>query len=204
MTDPAQDGAASNQPAKPASKWHRFVRRFKDWEAAFLTQLEKKGSVAAAALAVGVARRTVYNRREKSPRFAAAWDEIVNTVNERLEAAVYERALHGVERTKFYKDKPIAKEREYSDGLAQFLLEKRIPERYGRNAGGGPDEETPAKIVAAVAAMRGTVADPPDVAALRAEVESLRSELARLRPAAPPPKPKSPRTKKKPRRKKAS
>lgn len=204
MTDPATDGAASDQPAKPAPKWHRFVRRFKDWEAAFLTQLEKKGSVKAAALAVGVAPRTVYYRREKSPRFAAAWDEIVNTVNERLEAAVYERALHGVERTKFYKDVPIATEREYSDGLAQFLLEKRIPERYGRNAGGGDDDETPAKIVAAVAAMRGTVAASPEMAALKAEVDALRAELARLRPAASPTETKPPRTKKKPRRKKAS
>src|SRR5579872_5816316 len=45
-----------------------------DWAPLFLAALERSGMVRASARACGVGRRTVYDRRERDPDFAAAWD----------------------------------------------------------------------------------------------------------------------------------
>lgn len=192
MSDPAQSAAAAPPPEPPRRS------RFKQWEQRFLEALRIKGSAQAAALVAGVSRRTIYKQRKRSPSFAARWDEIVNANNEMLEGAAFERAVHGVVKTRFYKDVPIATEREYSDGLTQFLLEKRMPEKYGRNATQGDDEaEAAAKIVAAVAAMRGTVAPPPEVAHLSAQLAALQAEIERLRALVPAAKPRRKRKRRK-------
>lgn len=187
-TDPATPEGSGGAP------------RFRAWEQRFLDALRRKGSVQAAALVVGISPRAAYNRRKKSPAFARDWDLTVNAVNDQLEASAYERAVHGVPRARFYKDRKIADEVEYPDGLTAFLLEKRMPDKYGRHAVAPEDDaERAAKMVAAVAAMRATVAPPPELATLTAELAALRAEVEALRaaraaaPAPAAPKPKSKR-----------
>jgi hypothetical protein len=45
----------------------------RDWAPAFIAELERCGLIRASARAVGVGRRTVYDRRDRDPQFAAAW-----------------------------------------------------------------------------------------------------------------------------------
>lgn len=45
------------------------------WAPPFLVALERSGMIRASARAVGVGRRTVYDRRERDPEFRAMWDE---------------------------------------------------------------------------------------------------------------------------------
>ena len=72
-------------------------------------------SVAAAAAAAGVARRTVYGWRENDARFAGAWDESWEAGTDRLE----DLALQGAEQG--------------SEKLLLALLKARRPQRYARS-----------------------------------------------------------------------
>lgn len=192
--DPASTNA-DHAPSEPRPVDYVGRKRFKKWETAFLNALKRKGSVLAAALEVGVDPKTPYNRRKKDPKFAAAWDVIVNACNDLLEGSAFERAVHGVKRLRFYKEKVIAEEREYSDHLTSFLLEKRLPNKYGKfGLADGEEDDKAAKVRAAMQAMRSTVAPPPEVDALRAELDELRRQMATMRtmaapaPAAPRPR----------------
>jgi hypothetical protein len=93
----------------------RHQRRSKDREQAFLKALAAGKSVAAAAAAAGVARRTVYGWREADAVFAAAWDEAWEAGTDRLE----DLALKGAEQG--------------SEKLLLALLKARRPQRYARS-----------------------------------------------------------------------
>ena len=45
-----------------------------EWAPAFLLALEQSGLIRASARAVGIGTRTAYDKRERDPEFAAAWD----------------------------------------------------------------------------------------------------------------------------------
>ncbi len=45
-----------------------------DWPPLFLEALAASGLIRASARAVGIGRRTAYDRRDRDPEFAAAWD----------------------------------------------------------------------------------------------------------------------------------
>lgn len=182
MTDAPKSAPQDGDPSP------RKRRRFNRWEDRFLEALRRKGSVEAAALEVGIGKTTVYRMYHRNEKFAAAWREIIESGNAMLEGAAFERAVHGVERHKYHQGVVCGTEREYSDPLTQFLLEKRMPQRYGRAAVDPSDDaQRVAKLMEAIQAMRATVQPPPDVAALRAELEALRAELAQLRGAPPTP-----------------
>ncbi len=68
--------------------------------------------VTAACQAVGVGRRTVYDRRSRDPEFRETWDDAIAAAFERLEREAYVRAVNG------------------SDRLLMFLLRRRRPEVY--------------------------------------------------------------------------
>jgi hypothetical protein len=48
-----------------------------DWPPLFLEALAASGLIRASARAVGIGRRTTYDKRERDPEFAAAWDAAV-------------------------------------------------------------------------------------------------------------------------------
>lgn len=92
------------------------AKRRRDWTPAFLHALAETGIVRSAAAAAGIAANTAYTRRKADPKFAAAWDEVIETAMQELERAVYKRATEG------------------SDLLAMFLLKAHRPDKYRDNA----------------------------------------------------------------------
>ena len=102
--------------------------------AKFLAKLAESGSVAAAAQAAGVGRRTVYDWREgdgdDAKQFARAWEEAWETGTDRLEDEAIRRAHDGTEEPVFYQGKVCGNVRRYSDKLIMFLLSSRRPEKY--------------------------------------------------------------------------
>jgi hypothetical protein len=65
------------------------------WALPFLAHLHMRGSVSAAARAVGVGRRTVYDLRSRDPIFREMMDEHAQSCIENVEATLYQRAVSG-------------------------------------------------------------------------------------------------------------
>ena len=98
--------------------------------ARFLKGLRSGLSIAAAADLAGVARRTVYYRRERDDGFATDWDAAIEDGTDRLEDEAYRRALEGIEKPVFYQGKPIGRIRDYSDSLLIFMLKARRGDKF--------------------------------------------------------------------------
>ena len=93
---------------------HRNSRKTPEAEAKFIAALKLGKSIAAAARAAGVGRRTVYDWRDRDPTFAEAWDEGWDVGTDYLEDLALKAAEQGSER------------------LLLALLKARRPERYAR------------------------------------------------------------------------
>jgi len=98
--------------------------------ATFLKALRTGISVAAAADQAGVARRTVYYRREKDADFASEWDAAIEDGTDRLEDEAFRRALEGTEKSIYYQGKAIGSVRDYSDSLLVFMLKARRGDKF--------------------------------------------------------------------------
>jgi hypothetical protein len=96
------------------SRKRRNSRRTPEAEEQFLAALRAGKSIAGAAGAAGLGRRTVYDWRERDPAFLERWDEAWDEGTDRLE----DLALRGAE--------------EGSERLLLALLRARRPERYAR------------------------------------------------------------------------
>jgi len=130
-TDPALEGAAPDEgtekPSKragnrakkvAANRTHRTQRRGSrspKAEDRVLASLKLGKSIAAAARAAGVGRRTVYDWRDSDPVFAGHWDDAWEVGTDRLE----DLALRGAEKG--------------NDRLLIALLRARRPERFARS-----------------------------------------------------------------------
>ncbi len=95
--------------------------------AAFLKALESGESVTKACNAAGIGRRTVYDWRGDDEKFAAEWDDAVETGTDVLEDEAVKRAKDG------------------SDTLLIFMLKARRPDKFKdrwqhehTGKGGGP------------------------------------------------------------------
>jgi AcrR family transcriptional regulator len=110
----------------------RIKRVLTDAEARalFLEKLAATGHITRSCKAAGVPRRTIYNWRKADEAFAAAWDEAVELAIDALEDEAIRRAKDGVLKPVFQGGKKVGTVREYSDGLLQFLLKGKRPERY--------------------------------------------------------------------------
>ena len=93
---------------------HRNNRKTPEAEAKFISALKVGKSIAAAARAAGVGRRTVYDWRDRDPAFAEAWDDGWDVGTDYLEDLALKAAEQGSER------------------LLLALLKARRPERYAR------------------------------------------------------------------------
>ena len=80
----------------------------------FLTKLAECGSVKLAAKHAKVSRQTLYGLRNHDPEFRRLWDEARDLGDLALEDEAYERSIIGG-----------------SDGMLKFVLQKRLPERWG-------------------------------------------------------------------------
>jgi hypothetical protein len=79
---------------------------------AFLAELARGQSVAAAAAAIGLTRQAMYKARGTDAVFAAAWDDAVEIGTDVLEDVAVKRAKDG------------------SDTLLIFMLKARRPEKF--------------------------------------------------------------------------
>ena len=107
-----------------------------DKQHAFLMAYAMLGGISQAAKAAGCNRTTHNKWLREDPAYPAKFAEAQQEANGRLEAEARRRAVHGMERMKFYKGKPIMVdgkpyiEREYSDSLLIRLLQAHMPDKY--------------------------------------------------------------------------
>lgn len=100
------------------------------WERAFLATLSNTGNVRAACTAAKVGRSTVYDRRQSSEAFDAAWAEAIEQAADMMEAEALRRAVHGVQEPVYYKGKIVGHVLKYSDVMLIFLLKAARPEKF--------------------------------------------------------------------------
>jgi hypothetical protein len=107
-------------------------------QSGFIEALADTGSVEAAARAVNMAERGVYDLRRQpgAESFRAAWEAALQLGVARIEDVVMDRALNGVEEPVYSYGKLVGTRRKYNDRLLMFILRNRAPERFA--AGGGP------------------------------------------------------------------
>jgi len=128
----------------------------------FLAELSSDANVSAAANAIGVSRRTVYDWREADPEFAKRWDAAVEIGLDALEDEAARRGMRGYEeitiervpigtkgRTRRVETKRV---RKYSDTLLMFMLNGRrghvFKNRHEHTGhGGGPIQTVTRTIV---------------------------------------------------------
>lgn len=111
----------------PPARTERWDRQ------AFLDAFEELGMVTAACEAVGISRQTAYQERQRNEEFAVAWADVEEHTTERMEREAYRRAVEGVTKPLVSAGKHVTDVTEYSDGLLQFMLRARRPERYREN-----------------------------------------------------------------------
>ena len=96
----------------------------------FLAAFGEHATVAAAAKAAGVGRRTHYDWLTSDDAYAERFKEVEEDVTESLEAEARRRAQLGVEEPVFYQGERVDTIRRYSDTLLIFLLKARRPNVY--------------------------------------------------------------------------
>jgi len=98
-----------------------------------LDLLRRGLTVSYAIQTLGLGRRAPYTLKEKSPTFAREWAEAIKAGTDFLEDESRRRAIDGVTKPVFYKGLECGSVQEYSDGLLQFLLKGRRPEKFREN-----------------------------------------------------------------------
>lgn len=96
----------------------------------FLDALARGASIAEAAKAAGVARRTPYKWRDGDSAFDEEWVEAYETGTDVLEDEGMRRARDGVKRPVYHGGKRVGFVTEHSDQLLMFFLRARRSEKY--------------------------------------------------------------------------
>ncbi len=130
-----------NPTGLPAGSSARF--RHDGWtdgrQSKFLIQLADTGNVAEACRRVGLTTTSAYRLRQRNAAFSRAWDTALEGATRELEAAAFERAIHGVPRPVVRGDTVVTEYRVYSDALTMMLLRARLPGKYGWQVQRGSD-----------------------------------------------------------------
>lgn len=103
-------------------------------QVAFVHALAATGCVADACAAVGMSPRSYYDLRTRpgSDSFRRAVDAATDVGAQRLEDALFERALRGEVVPVFHRGEQVGERRRYDNRLALALLRARNGDRYGR------------------------------------------------------------------------
>ena len=136
-------------PKKKAAQPHSTrAREPFSWEPKFLEVLEHKGNVSEACRAAKVARRTVYEAKERHEDFAASWQESLAVAVDAIEAEAHRRAVAGIDKPIFFQGDQCATVKEYSDTLMLSLLKAHLPDKYRerRDVTVGNPDGTPLKV----------------------------------------------------------
>lgn len=96
----------------------------------FTAELRRHGNVTRAAESIRLSRTTAYRRRQTDPEFSTAWEDGEQAFLDGLETEAVRRAFVGVDRPVFQGGKQVGSVRDFSDRLAEFILDrKRYPAR---------------------------------------------------------------------------
>ncbi len=117
-----RDSRAGSRAAEAADRQRK--------QSAFLAAFAEHATIAVAATAAHVGRRTHYNWLEADEAYAARFKDVEEGVTEALEAEARRRAQDGVDEPVHYQGKKVDTIRRYSDTLLIFLLKARRPEVY--------------------------------------------------------------------------
>lgn len=100
---------------------------------AFVAHLAATGIVTQAARHIGKSMEALYKLRSRpgAEGFAAAWDAALERGVQRLEDCALERAIAGEERPVVSGGKLLGSYKRYDNNLLRFLLQHRMPQRYG-------------------------------------------------------------------------
>lgn len=105
---------------------------------AFLRALAQTGNVGMACAAAGWSRSAANALRRADEAFSQSWSDALDTAADIMEAAAFQRAVHGVERENWRLDKEgnpvhVSTTVEYSDQLLVALLKGARPEKFREN-----------------------------------------------------------------------
>lgn len=143
MTDPAPESPSGAEPSPEPSRALAFtpVPRLKDradgWkpeiQRAFIEALAETGSVASACRMVGRSEGSAYalRRHPEGHEFRAAWLAAQGHGVLRLQDAVIDRALNGVDMPIVYHGAIVGSCKHYDNRLAAFILRNHLPDQYG-------------------------------------------------------------------------
>lgn len=95
-----------------------------------LVALREVPNITRACRIVSISPSTVRAWRREDPAFDRAVAEAIDDGVDALEAEVHRRAFEGYEKPVVFQGQITDTYREYSDGLAQFLLKAHRPDKY--------------------------------------------------------------------------
>ncbi len=104
-------------------------------KARFVEALKDKGTLAAAARAVGISETAAYLWRKDDREFAEKVKAAIEVSLDFVEAGLFERAVNGVPRGIYYRGERVGEDREYDTRAAEFLLKGRRPAVFGDKVG---------------------------------------------------------------------
>ena len=99
-----------------------MTKRNRNWEKAFLSALEKTGSIAGSAKAAKAGRQTVYDHMKADPDFADRCREALETAEDNLETELMRRAVEGEEVPVYFNGEVVGHSNRKSDSLLMFAV----------------------------------------------------------------------------------
>jgi hypothetical protein len=105
-----------------------MLDRYPELRRVFLQHLARYGSVAAAAAHIRISTMTVKDFVERNPRFAGDFENAMDEHRGKIEKAIYERGVEGVDEPKFGAGGQIGVVRKYSDALLLAYARRHIAE----------------------------------------------------------------------------
>ena len=107
-----------------------------EWQPKFLKALREEMSVVNAAAVANISRKTAYKYRKSDEAFRMAWDDVIESNVDDLEASAFKRATEGWLEPVYYRGKVVGAQRKYDTALTIFLLKCWRRERYGHGVDG--------------------------------------------------------------------
>lgn len=138
MTNRQRRGAGESAPSipdfTPVKRRYRHDGLTPARQVAVVQAMAACGCIREACAKVGISAEAVYElrRRPDAQSFRLAMDTALDGAADRVEDAVYDRAINGVEVPHYYKGELVGTHRRYDERLALFLLRYRKPYRYGK------------------------------------------------------------------------
>ena len=99
-----------------------MTQKRRTWERAFLSTLEKTGSIAGSAKAAKAGRQTVYDHMKADPDFADRCREALEAAEDNLETELRRRAVEGEEVPVYFNGEVVGHSNRKSDALLLFAI----------------------------------------------------------------------------------